>query len=210
MTPRRIRIIVADDHPIVRDGLIAILTGHHGIQVVATAASFQELTVVVHTVPAEVLILDIGGMGGSPLTLVERLTREQPMLSIIVFSSSVDLVPEMLQAGVKGYVVKEELADQLLTAIQAVYTHQTFLSPTAQEYLQRCSLQSAQHRMTPQELTVLKLLAQGLSTTGIADQLGIDPRTVHNYVLRLRHKTGCDERTQLAAWYQRVYGGTAT
>ncbi len=58
----------------------------------------------------------------------------------------------------------------------------------------------------PQELSVLKLLAQGLGTEAIADHLGIDPRTVHNYILRLRQKTGYDQRTQLAFWYQRVFG----
>jgi DNA-binding NarL/FixJ family response regulator len=85
-----------------------------------TAANFQELTTVLQTVPAEVLILDLGGMGGSPLTVVERLRREHPHLAILVFSSSVDLVPELLRAGAKGYVVKEELSDQLITAIQAL------------------------------------------------------------------------------------------
>ncbi len=205
MISRPVHVIIADDHPIVRDGLMATLASTPYLRVVAAAANFQELTTALPTVQADILILDLGGMGSSPLTVIERLTREHPHLAIIVFSSSVDLVPETLRAGAKGYVVKEELSDQLLTAIYAVRAGQTFLSPLAQEYLLRCSVQSSQHRLTPQELSVLKLLAQGLSTTAIADQLGIDPRSVQNYILRLRNKTGCEERIELAAWYQRVY-----
>jgi len=124
----------------------------------------------------------------------------------VVFSTSVDLAPELVQAGATGYVVKEELAAQLVTAIETAHAGQRFVSPIVQEYLHRCEVDRGQPWFTPKELSVLKLLAQGLGTTAIADQLGIDPRTVHNYVLKLRDKTGCDQRTQLAAWYQRVYG----
>jgi DNA-binding NarL/FixJ family response regulator len=116
------------------------------------------------------------------------------------------MVPEMMDAGAKGYVVKDELTDQLVAAIYAVYAGQVYLSPIAQDYMDRCSIQSVQHHLTPREQNVLKLLAQGVSTQGIADALSIDPRTVHNYIYTLRRKTGCEERTEMSNWYRRMYG----
>jgi DNA-binding NarL/FixJ family response regulator len=210
MMPKPAKVIIADDHAIVREGLIANVAKQPHLHIVGTATNFQEVTQLVRSVPADVLILDVLGMGGSPLTVVERFTRELPDLAIIVFSSSVDLVPELLQAGARGYVVKEELSEQLIGAIETVHAGQIFVSPIAQNYLARYTAQSARHRLTPQEGSVLKLLAQGLGTSEIADQLGIDPRTVHNYIQKLRNKTGCDERTQLVTWYQRIYGESVT
>jgi len=185
-----ITIIIADDHPIMREGLMTVLASDSRMQVVATASSFDELRSLVSTVHADILILDILGMGGSPLTVVERLAREQPRLAIVIYSSSVDLVPELLHAGAKGYVVKEEISVQLITAIQSVHAGQTFLSPIAQDYLLRYADYSAQYRLTPREVSVLKLLSHGLSTMAIGETLGIDPRTVQNYILGLVQKLG--------------------
>ena len=99
------------------------------------ATSFAEVVDLLATVQAQVLILDLGGMAGAPLTLVTRVRREHPGVAIVVFSSSVDLAPELLQAGVYGYVVKEELSAQLMDAIHAARAGQRFLSPVVEEYV---------------------------------------------------------------------------
>jgi DNA-binding NarL/FixJ family response regulator len=138
---------------------------------------------------------------------VTRIQREYPHLTIVAFSSSVDLAPELLQVGVRGYVVKEELSAELLTAIQMARAGQRFLSPVVEEYVTQTMNHRLQHHLAPKELNVLKLLAQGLGTVAIAEQLGIDPRSAQNYVTTLRRKTGCEERTQLVDWYKRMYDG---
>lgn len=207
MVLRPIRVIIADDHPIVREGLHAILAADPQVQIAGVAINFTEVRDLLERVAADVLVLDLGGMGGAPLTLVTRIQREYPNVAIVVFSSSVDLAPELLQAGVCGYVVKEELSAQLLTAIRAAWAGQRFLSPVVEEYVKQTTNRRLQHQLAPKELNVLKLLAHGLGTIAIAEQLGIDPRSVQNYITTLRRKIGCNERTQLVDWYKRMYGG---
>lgn len=198
-----IRVVVADDHPIVLDGLRTLLASSKEVEVVAIARSFSEVIEVAQRLIGDVVILDLGGMGGSPLAVVQRLHWEYPQLKILIFSSSIDLAPELLAAGAVGYVAKEELPATLLEAIATVVTGQQFLSPLVQEYLEQSTKQAA---LTPKELITLKLLAQGLSTVAIAKQMGIDPRSVQNYVTALRRKTGCFQRVQLVDWYRRTYG----
>jgi DNA-binding NarL/FixJ family response regulator len=204
MLPEAIRVIIADDHPVVREGLQATLERDSQIDIVGVATNFTEVIYLLGIVPAHVVVLDVGGMGGTPLTQVARIQREHPAVAMVVFSSSVDLAPELLAAGVCGYVVKEELSAQLLTAIHAARAGQRFLSPSVDEYVSRTSRRPQQH-LTPKELSVLKLLAQGLGTVVIAEQLGIDPRSVQNYITALRRKIGCEERTQSVNWYRRMY-----
>lgn len=206
MIHQPIRVFIADDHPIVRDGLTTIVESDPRLAVVGTAASFADLQTQLDTTAADVVVLDLSGMQGTPIAFVAGLLRAYPHLAVIIFSSLVDLAPELLQVGARGYIAKEELSSQLLLAIQAVSVGQTYISPVTQEYLQRCAASPALPRFAPQELSVLKLLAQGLGTEAIADQLGIGARTVRNYLSQIRIKTGCDERTQLAAWYRRMYG----
>src|SRR3712207_807569 len=115
MAREAIRVIMADDHPPILDGMTAYLTTDSQLQVVAVARSFPDLMQVLRTTRADVLVLDVGGMGGSPFPVLDRIKREYPQLAVIVFSSSVDLVRNMLKAGVKGYVVKEDLSTQLVS-----------------------------------------------------------------------------------------------
>ncbi len=137
--------------------------------------------------------------------MVHRLRRSYPDVALVVYSSSIDLAPELLKAGAQGYVAKNEMSDHLLAAVQAVVNGQVFVSPTTQAYLDRARAQRTHLHLTPQELSVLKLHAHGLSTVDIADQLTIDPRTVYLHLTHVREKTGCS-RTQLVGWYYRTYG----
>lgn len=207
MPPLAIRVILADDHPVLIDGLKAILTTHLGIDVVGVSQSFHELLALLTHTAADVLILDLSGMGGAPLTVVSHIQRAYPDLAIVIFSSSVDLAPELLHAGVRAYITKEDLTDQLVAAILAVHSGQTYRSPIVEHYLHATTLRQQQH-LSPKELSVLKLLAHGLGTIAIAEHLGIDPRSVQNYITALRRKTGCAERTQLVDWYRKLFGTT--
>jgi DNA-binding NarL/FixJ family response regulator len=209
MFEQPIRVIIADDHPVVLEGLATVLNATVGLTIVGLAQSFPMLLDLLDRVTTDILILDLSGMGSSPLTIVNRIGREHPTVKIIVFSSSVDLAPELVQAGVVGYLSKEAFTNQLVTAIHAVWAGQTYLSPAVADYLAHTTQMHKQHRLAPKELTVLKLLTLGLSTADIAAQLQIDPRSVQNYITVLRRKTGCQERTQLVDWYRRVFGPQA-
>jgi DNA-binding NarL/FixJ family response regulator len=116
------------------------------------------------------------------------------------------MVPEMLHAGAKAYIVKDEVTDYLVEAIYAVCAGETFLSPLAQEYMDNYTTQAAHLHLTQRERDVLILLVQGCSTITIAERLKVDPRSVHNYIFQLRKKTGCESRMDLCNWYRRLYG----
>jgi DNA-binding NarL/FixJ family response regulator len=204
MMPQPILVLIADEHPVVREGLQAILERDIQISIVGVANNFTEMQYLLAIMPPHVVILDVDGMGGIPLPHVARIQRENPTVAIIVFSSSVDLAPELLMAGVSAYVLKQEPSAQLLTAVHAARAGQRFLSPSVDEYVSRTGRCPQQH-LTSKELSVLKLLAQGAGTVVIAKKLGIDPRSVQNYITTLRRKIGCEERTQLANWYRRIY-----
>ncbi len=198
-----IRVLVADDHPVVREGLKAILAHHHGFTVVGEADSFARVQTTLAATNVDVLILDIVGMDGSPLGCIATIRRTFPAMRIIMFSSSFDLAPELLKAGSHGYVAKEELATHLLDAICAHKTTTPFLSPRVQQYLD--STDATTRIIAPAELSVLKLLARGNTTEEIATYMVINPRTVQNYITELRRKLGCDGRVQLVDWYHRMY-----
>jgi DNA-binding NarL/FixJ family response regulator len=197
-----IRILIGDDHPIVRDGLASLLNGSEQFSVVATARSFPDVVDALRRHQADVVILDLGGMEGSPLAVLQRLQHDYPQLRVIIFSSTIDLAPELIQAGAAGYVAKEERPSVLVEAVATVVTGQAFYSPFVQDYLAQSQKETT---LTPKEALSLKLLAQGLTTREIASQMGIDPRSVQNYITSMLRKTGCAQRLQLVDWYRRTY-----
>jgi DNA-binding NarL/FixJ family response regulator len=198
------RVIVADDHPVVLKGLQEELAAATDIAVVGVARDFQATLDLLATTPADILVLDIGSMGGAPLTVVTRIIRDYPALQIIIFSSIVDLAAEFFNVGVHGYVTKEELLIELVVAIHAVRAGEIYCSRLVAEHLSQIGDVRQGIALSPQELSVLKLLAQGLGAVAIAEQLQIGTGSTQNYITRLRRKTGCAERTQLADWYRRV------
>jgi DNA-binding NarL/FixJ family response regulator len=202
-----IQIIVADDHPAMRRGLTAIIEAEPQMHVVADAGCFQALPNLLARYQAHVLILDLIGMGATPDVYIRQIKQAYPRLGIVIFSAEVDFVSEMLEAGATAYVAKSELEDDhVLLAIRAAKAGQQFLSPRAQEYIDCHAIQSEKYRLVPQEVRILKLLAQGMDTRHVADYLGISYKTVHNYVSKIRDKTGCMTRTQMVSWYRTVYG----
>lgn len=200
-----IRVAIADDHPIVREGLRALLSRDPRVTVAAEATSFAEALQIASDTPIDVLVLDLHGMRGTPASTIARIRREHPETRVVVFSSIVDLAPEMLQAGASSYIVKEDLSDHLVSAVIAASRDGRVLSKSVTMYLQQIESVPSQQRVAPKELTVLKYLARGLSTAEIAQEMGINTNTVQNHILSVRRKTSCVERTELVDWYRRVY-----
>jgi DNA-binding NarL/FixJ family response regulator len=203
MQTPQIRILVADDHAVVVDGLRLQFQEQPDMVIVATADSFAATRQALAIHAVDVVVLDMAGMGGSPFHLMARLTRDYPTVAIVIFSSAVDLAPDMLAAGARGYVAKEDQRGALLQAIRTAVTGMTFISRTVQAYVDRCNGRTKP--LSPREFLVLKLLAEGLEDSAIAEQMTIDQRTVQNYITTLRHRTGCHTRTQLMDWYRRMY-----
>jgi DNA-binding NarL/FixJ family response regulator len=207
MDASTITVIIADDHPVIHHGIEGILFADRRIAVIGTATSFTALLEELARNPARVVILDLNDMGATPLGMVRTLRERFPQTQLLVFSSSIAMAPELIGAGVRGYVVKEELLAHLPLAIQTVAAGQPYLSPLVQEYQERTSYLLRKVPLLPQEFRVLKFVAEGMKTRVIADNLNIDPRTAQNYITSLYQKTGCETREQLAIWYRRRFGG---
>ena len=200
MTRSPIRILIADDHPAILRGLKHILADDPAIEIVGEAHHFPDVLKRLQTTAVDLLVLDLGGMEALPLSMIVQLREEYPKIRCVIYSSSVDLAPEVRREGVLGYVVKEEMESHLLAAIHAAVAGNWYASPIVQEYLDHSEEVGGEFFITPRELTTLKLLAQGKSTEAIAKEMGFSKRAAQNNISQLYAKTGCTERTQLAEW----------
>lgn len=194
-----VRVVVADDYPVVVHGLPKLLLEEAPVSLVGSARSFKEVIEVLTQVEADVLVLDLSGMNGSPLAIMSRLRREHPSLGIVIYSSQIDFAPEMLDAGARGFVTKDEAISEVVKAILAAAEGKRHISPLVQEYLDQTTKDTL---LTERELTALNLLAQGKSTAEIAEAMGIHIHTAQNHITALRRKTGCSQRVLLVEWYR--------
>lgn len=202
MSTPPIRIIVGDDHPMMVDALCTMFAGHEQFSVVATGYSFREVAKAALATPADLVVLDLTGMDSSAWGMLERLQRDAPHLKVVIFSSRVDLAPELLRAGAAAYVTKEERASVLLAAVSAVAAGGSFYSPQVEAYLARGHGEAS---FTPQEWVTVKLLEQDPDTIRTAQTMGVVPRAVQNYVTSMLRKKGFSNRYELIDWYRRTY-----
>ncbi|NTU78134.1 MAG: response regulator transcription factor [Chloroflexales bacterium] len=197
-----IRVVVADDHPVLIEGIKNVLAAQPAIAVVGVATAFAQVPGVLTETAPDVLILDLAGMGDSMLALMHRLRREHPRVGVIIFSTMLDYAAELIDLGVRGYVTKTEMAANLVQAISAVARGDLCFSPLVTRHLE----QTAGMPVTPRELYALKLYVQGLPTAEIATEMHIKPHSVQNLFNSMFEKTQCKGRRELARWYKRRYG----
>jgi two-component system, NarL family, response regulator DesR len=207
LSSRSIRVMVADVCTVMRVGLVATIEAEPGMHVVATAAHRHELSPQLHPKRVDVLVINAVGMGESPLSLLHQIMQTYPWLRLVIFSTTLDFIPELLAMGVKACVAYTEPEDQLRQAIRSAASGQCFLSPVMQDYVDRCVVQSTFYRLLPRELQIVRRIAQGLRNQEIADQLHLSLGTVDNHIRSIRKKTACSTRVELVRWYQRVYTG---
>lgn len=199
-------VVLADDHPVVRVGLRALIEDVQGLRVVGEAGDGLEAVEMVEELRPDVLVLDLmmPGLGG--LEVIRRVRAISPGTRIVVLSlySDEPYVVEALRSGACGYVVKEASASELVRAIQEVCDGRYFLSSQLAQraievYLQTSAADAHDPytALTPREREVLHMTAQGLSTAEIAARLYISRRTVENHRVNLMRKLGLKTRAQL-------------
>ena len=196
-----IRIIVADDHPIVREGLKRLVAHYPDMEVVAEAASGDEALVQVREVRASVILLDVSMPGPGILALIRLLRQEAPRLRILVLSvhSEDQYAVRTLRAGAAGYLMKDNTPDRLAEAIRRVHQGGRFVSSTLAEKLALDLVKDADplQRLSNREFEVLSGLAAGLETKEIAARLSISPKTVSTYRARILEKLDCQTTADL-------------
>lgn len=193
-----IRLLIVDDHPVVRDGLVAILhQGEPDLEVVGEAGDGKEAVAIWRTLRPTVIIMDLQLPGLSGVEAIKAIRREDPEARVLVlttFDGDAD-IQRALEAGARGYLLKSVRRATLIEAVRAVAAGQRYLPPaTAARLVEAMEAE----RLTARELDVLKLLAQGQRNREIADALGLAEPTVKIHVNNLLRKLQVKDRTEAA------------
>jgi DNA-binding NarL/FixJ family response regulator len=211
----QIRILLVDDHAVVREGLRALFDGIDGMQVVAEAGRGEEALLLAQDARPDVAMVDLKMPGIAPTELIRRLQLLVPGCNIIVFTSFADddLLRDVLQAGAIGYLLKDAQGPELVAAVRAVAQGQPWLHENMQrqlvELLRRPPPTDPYAALTPRERDVLRLIGDGYSNRRIARQLQLTEGTVKGYVSNLLDKLQLDGRTQAALMVARQPVGEA-
>ena len=191
-----IRVILADDHHLVRKGLRSLLEKEEGIQVVGEAQDGQEALDLVAALSPEVIVMDIAMPGLNGLQAAERVSSSYPETRVIILSMhrSSTLVQRALRSGVRGYLLKDSITEELLLAIRAAAQNRTYLSPSISDIILGQLLnkapceESSLDQLTPREVEVLQLIAEGNTNPAIAERLHITSSTVERHRANLMAK----------------------
>lgn len=201
-----IRILVADDHPVVRDGLTAILSTQADLQVVAEAGSGPEALARAAQTQPDVVLLDLEMPEMDGVQVLRRLRDEQPQVKVIIFTAfdTDERILAAVQAGAQGYLLKGAPRGELFNAVRVVHEGGSLLQPVVASKLLRQMSQDqektdAPETLTPREKEVLQRLAQGLQNKEIAAALVISERTVKFHVSSILAKLDAGNRTEAVA-----------
>lgn len=204
MTARdSVRVLLVDDHPLVRDGIRARLEATEHVVVVGEAGGVAEAEELAAALEPDLVISDIRMPGASGIELIARFAQRFAGLRLVILSMHQDpeYVRRALDLGALGYVLKDAAAQQLLDAIDAVMQGCTYLSPGLQALLaEELPPARSSRPITPKEAAVLQLLAQGCSSREIALSLGASVRTIETHRLHLRRKLRVDGQAALVKY----------
>ena len=201
-----IRVLVADDHPIYRDGLAVLLASVDGLEVVGTAADGAEAVEMAREHKPDVVLMDLSMPNMDGIEAIGQLRSEDPEARIVVLTSFSDRerILAAVDAGAVGYLLKDAEPEELLSGIRAAARGESPLAPKAARQLITSRRQPApEDQLTEREQEILALIAQGQPNKIIARRLDIAEKTVKNHVSRIFQTLGVTDRTQAALWAQR-------
>ncbi len=204
-----IRIIVADDHTIVRHGLTRLLQQESDVEVVAQAQNGHATVELARELSPDIIVMDVGMPDLNGIDATQQILRENPEIKVLALSmhSGRKFVVAMLKAGASGYLLKDCALEELTTALQTVMSGKIYLSPAITDIVvdsyvrQPAEVEkSAFSVLSQREREVLQLMAEGNTTKQIALHLHISPKTVEGHRLRLMSKLDIDNVAQLTKY----------
>ena len=200
-----IRILIVDDHVVVRQGLAAMLTPRNRMEVVGEAANGREAIQLERELTPDVIIMDLlmPEMDGLEATIAIKKQNPKARILVLTSFSEEDPAAAIMAAGASGYLLKESDADELMQAIRSIHSGHLIMSPMVMQALSKAANRPATEShpsfdLTPRELEVLQGIVDGLTNQGIAVKLGISSTTVRSHVSSVLAKLNVSNRTQAA------------
>lgn len=201
----RLRVLIADDHPLFRKGMRAMLEALPDIEVVGEAATGEEALALANSQAPDIIVMDLQMPGGSGIAATRAILNASPHIRILMVTLFDDgeSVFTALRAGARGYILKDTAADEMARAVQAVGRGEAIFSPTIANRL--IDFFATPHPTVPKEVfptltdrerEILGLIAQGQANPDIARQLSLSVKTIHNYVSNIFSKLQVADRAQ--------------
>jgi two-component system, NarL family, nitrate/nitrite response regulator NarL len=195
LVKKKIKVLLVDDHPVVRKGLCSCLSNRENIKVVGEASEGREAIQKVKELSPDIVLMDLNMPGMDGLTVTETVRKESPQTKVLVLSmhSNREYVLRIVKAGARGYVLKDAPTDELIKAIETVNEGEAFFSPSVarialNQYLSESDQNDPLSRLSDREREVLVHIAEGLSNKEIATMLGIGVRTIETHRERVMRK----------------------
>lgn len=198
-----IRIVIADDHTIVREGLKQLLATDPDIEVVGEARDGNEAMQLARSTPFDVLLIDISMPGRNGLEVIRQIKAEKPKLRIMVLSMHEEhqYAVRAIRSGASGYLTKDSASTQLITALRRVAAGGAYITPEVAEQLALGAMPHAEHAphttLSDREFQVLRMLAAGHTVSDVAAKVNLSVKTISTHKARLMQKLGVATNTEL-------------
>jgi two-component system, NarL family, response regulator LiaR len=203
MEKTKIKVMIVDDHDMLRSGLKVFLDSLDDMVLVAEAANGESATMICRDANPDVVLIDLKMPRMNGITAIQHIRAQQPHIQFVVLTSFVDeeSVQEALRAGASGYLLKDAGVDDLHNAILRAFQGKTVLAPEATQALVSATTRppTPGYDLTEREIHILELIVRGLSNSEIGDQLHISRSTVKNHISSIFSKLHIDTRTEAAA-----------
>ena len=193
----KIRLVIVDDHPVVRDGLRGMLEGQPDFEVVGEAANGVEAVQLAVSLKPEVMLMDLRMPVMDGVAALEKIQTSSPTVKVLVlttYDSDADILPA-IEAGAVGYLLKDTSREDLYSAIRATARGESVLSPGVAARIIGQMRAPAEEKLSVRELEVLQLVAEGDSNSEIANRLHISQATVKSHLIHIFDKLGVSDRT---------------
>jgi DNA-binding NarL/FixJ family response regulator len=196
-----ITLLIADDHPIVRDGLRGIFTGEHGFEVLGEAGNGSEAVALAESLKPDVVLMDLrmpGTDGVAAITELARLGNPARVLVLTTYDTDSDVLPA-IEAGATGYLLKDSPRDELFRAVRAASRGEAVLSPAVASRIMGQMRAPAKEPLSQREIEVLSLVSRGSTNKDAAKKLFISEATVKTHLLHAYAKLGVKDRAAAVA-----------
>jgi len=204
------RVLLAEDHTIVRKGLCALLDAEPGIEVIGEAQDGREALLKAEQLHPDIVLMDISMPGLNGLEATRQIKKRFPEVKVLILTvhSDEEYIRQILQAGASGYLVKQAAPQELISAIEAIQSGESYLSPSVskkvvREYVQHAAgaeEEDSHQRLTDREREVLQLIAEGNSTRDIAELLHLSVKTAETHRARLMGKLDIHSTAELTQY----------